>query len=702
MKIYSMTATFGKLSHQTLTLEQGLNVIHAPNEWGKSTWCAFLVAMFYGIDTRERSTQTSLADKERYAPWSGEPMSGKVKLNWNGKDITIERRTKGRSVFGDFRAYETQSGLSVTELTADNCGEKLLGVEKSVFAKSAFIRMTDLPVAQDDALRRRLNALVTTGDENNAGDDLAQKLKDLKNKCRHNRTGLLPQAEAERNTIAGKLEQLHALQVQIAQIQQRQEVLAAQIKDLENHQAALAHQASREDSRQVALAEEARDRAEAAYRQLAEQCETLPTQETAQQTIVQLEQLRMQWEDLQSEVLPPVPEKPEAPQCFVGFTPEQALQQANSDFSAYTMLCKPLSPLLLILSSLGLAAGIGVLFVFPYAVIPLLALAVFALCAHFRSKKHQAQARNDVAARYGNLAPENWVSTAREFSNAMAAYTSAEAAWKARATHLQQRKDQLAENIEFATQGLPLNECLDGWKDTLSLFEDLQLAERDLNQAKQHAAALAAVAKVAPPPAFPDALTLSREETERQLADAAAQQRHLQLSLGQYQGQMQSLGTEEILTKQLSAVQKRIDRLEEIYAAAVLAIDTLAAASQELQRRFAPRIAQRAQALFSKMTQGRYDRLQLTQELALHAGAAGEDTLRTALWRSDGTVDQLYLALRLAVAEELTPEAPLVLDDVFVRFDEDRLALAMEILKDASKEKQVILFTCQKRELNLL
>ena len=62
MKIYSMTATFGKLDHQTLTLKPGLNIIEAPNEWGKSTWCAFLVAMLYGLDTRAKSTKSVLAD----------------------------------------------------------------------------------------------------------------------------------------------------------------------------------------------------------------------------------------------------------------------------------------------------------------------------------------------------------------------------------------------------------------------------------------------------------------------------------------------------------------------------------------------------------------------------------------------------------------------------------------------------------------
>ena len=52
----------------------------------------------------------------------------------------------------------------MAELTAANCGEKLLGVEQSVFARAGFVRLKDMPVTQDESLRRRLNALVTTGD----------------------------------------------------------------------------------------------------------------------------------------------------------------------------------------------------------------------------------------------------------------------------------------------------------------------------------------------------------------------------------------------------------------------------------------------------------------------------------------------------------------------------------------------------------
>ena len=64
MRIYKMTATFGKLEQDTLTLRPGLNIIEAPNEWGKSTWCAFLLAMLYGLATRAKITKTALADKE--------------------------------------------------------------------------------------------------------------------------------------------------------------------------------------------------------------------------------------------------------------------------------------------------------------------------------------------------------------------------------------------------------------------------------------------------------------------------------------------------------------------------------------------------------------------------------------------------------------------------------------------------------------
>ena len=122
----------------------------------------------------------------------------------------------------------------------------------------------------------------------------------------------------------------------------------------------------------------------------------------------------------------------------------------------------------------------------------------------------------------------------------------------------------------------------------------------------------------------------------------------------------------------------------------------------QLQRRFAPRITRRTRELFSRLTNGRYTRVALDENMSLRVGTEDEDILRSDLWPSDGTVDQLYLALRLAVAEALTPEAPLILDDALVRFDDHRLAEALAVLQEASVSKQILLFTCQEREERLL
>ena len=161
---------------------------------------------------------------------------------------------------------------------------------------------------------------------------------------------------------------------------------------------------------------------------------------------------------------------------------------------------------------------------------------------------------------------------------------------------------------------------------------------------------------------------------------------------------MEATGQEELLQRRLEQLNARIDRLTETYAALELAQETLAAATAQLQRRFAPRIASEAQKILQRMTGGRYDRLTIDQDLSLNAGTQEETVLRNAQRRSEGTVDQIYLALRLAVSKELTPNAPLVLDDALVRFDDVRHAAAMEILKEEALDRQIILFTCQSRE----
>ena len=60
MKLLRLTATFGCLDHATLEFGPGLTLIEAPNGGGKSTWCAFLRTMLYGLDTRQRAENSPI------------------------------------------------------------------------------------------------------------------------------------------------------------------------------------------------------------------------------------------------------------------------------------------------------------------------------------------------------------------------------------------------------------------------------------------------------------------------------------------------------------------------------------------------------------------------------------------------------------------------------------------------------------------
>lgn len=70
---------------------------------------------------------------------------------------------------------------------------------------------------------------------------------------------------------------------------------------------------------------------------------------------------------------------------------------------------------------------------------------------------------------------------------------------------------------------------------------------------------------------------------------------------------------------------------------------------------------------------------------------------------SIGTIDQLYLSLRLAMAEDLSEEKmPIILDEAFAYYDEERLKNILKYIDQRFYEHQIILLTCTNREKEIL
>ena len=264
MLIQRMAASFGRLQNDTLELQPGLNILQAPNETGKSTWCAFLLSMLYGINSRERDRPGAPADKNRYAPWSGALMAGRVDCRWKGRDITLMRATRRQGTpMGEFKALYAGTGDVVPDLTGQNCGETLLGVTREVYERSAFIRQSGLAVSRDAELERRIAALLTSGEEDVSFSEAAAALKKQLNRRRHNKTGLLPNLEGELAELDRQLQEVSAAEDQLSQAR-------SQARQLEGREAALTEELAQHDRWESARKRQALTQAETAAREAEE------------------------------------------------------------------------------------------------------------------------------------------------------------------------------------------------------------------------------------------------------------------------------------------------------------------------------------------------------------------------------------------------------------------------------------------------
>jgi len=129
------------------------------------------------------------------------------------------------------------------------------------------------------------------------------------------------------------------------------------------------------------------------------------------------------------------------------------------------------------------------------------------------------------------------------------------------------------------------------------------------------------------------------------------------------------------------------------FSALSLAARELEAALMEAQREFVPEVAKAASAYMRELSAGAYDTVTLGEDLEAAVGKDGKIISPASL--SSGTFDQLYFALRVAIADALTSNTrlPLFLDDAFVYFDETRLAEAQKLVTRLAALRQVFLFT---------
>lgn len=715
MEIHYLNATFGRLEQQELHLHPGLNLICAPNESGKSTWSAFIRTMLYGLSTRDRGP---LADKNRYAPWSGAAMQGRMDLLADGRACTLLRNTRrANAPMGGFSCAYTGTATPVEGLTALNAGEQLLGVPREVFERSAFIGQNALAVQHDTELERRISALITTGEEDASYTESYERLKKQLNRRRSNRTnGQIPVLEREIDRVQETLREVDALQQQARQAQEETDALERRVAALQRQ--AMQQQAQQRQERvnayrdAVQAAEDAQRRADAlthaaaalpedtALSLLEGQAAALPPElsalaekrRAAEDTRRAAEDTRAAWEAhplypddaaaLERRADAIVPEK--APSPFLPFFTGSLVVVAT--VLAFLIRSRGLLPFCLFLTM----AGLGV--------ISTLLAAKFRRQAIVERKNFAAQQRAALEEQIAEYLPlrQQAADDAEAARRAKALADDAEESCRARLTAL------LVQVRRFAPEAAGLSDAQTALAEMRRRRSALTAAQQQAREAALYRDALRGQlteAELSQP-----AATIAPDTAEDVTEALAQAQQALTEARRRYDtllGRIRALDSSSDLTAQLSQKQEELARLQEEYDAIALAMTALEQANTTLQNRFSPALGARAAEIFAALTAGKYDKVLLSSDLSLSAEAAGDPMSRSIQQLSQGAADQLYLAVRLAICDMVLPaekHVPLILDDALVTFDDDRLRAALDYLLSESKNRQILLFTCHDRE----
>lgn len=635
MIINKLTASFGKLENETLTFHEGLNVIHAPNESGKSTWCAFIRAMLYGVDTGERARGGFLPDKQRYAPWSGALMEGQMDVTADRCNITLTRTTRTKSApMREFSATYTGSNVRVDGMTGSNAGEQLTGVTRDVFRRSAFIEQGSVAVSGSPDLERRINAIVSTGEEETSYTEADARLRTWQRKRRYNRRGMLPDLESKIEDARRLLEDMDGSAENIDALEARLEQTKKDCLRLEDEVTESRKRQRRESietlSRGRAALSEADGEHDAAMERLSE-CRS---------------ELRHS--------------------AFEGMDIRSVEDQVSSDLARMAELKsiykKKVSPLWLILFFVLTVAGVTLYTLYDW-IVWIIASGVFLVGAvvflmlYLKARRTAAEARDErtkILKNYGVKHGSELSAALEEYRKLYASVLSAE--------ENERRTRELYEQARRCQEKL----------------EETALADLDFVSGSSPAARLG-----------------------RELNAKRAEAEHINAQIATLKGRLSAMGDTMVLRSELGIMEEERARIEQEYEDISLAAETLRSADDELQSRFSPELGRVAAEYMSRVTGGRYSQVLINRDFSAMTRTDADTVAHDSGYLSTGTMDLLYLAVRLAVCKLALPEGepcPLIIDDALVNLDETRLKQAMKLLQEIAKERQVILFTCRKVE----
>ena len=704
-------SSFGKLKNACVTAQKGINILSAPNESGKSTLAAFIKFVFYGF-VGGRMQSISENEKKLYTPWGAELCEGSITFIADGVKYTVRRRALAS---GKETVETVNYATGRPEFVGEVPGEVFFGVSEEVFARTLFFRQLTVPQSKDEILADRLRNIAISADEQVSTKKAVARLNECKNELKGRLgSGLIPKAEKERDELDTAITEALSVRKEaerlggeikkraadMAVCAEQLDILNGERRNIEKYDSltklrninrlALDEKNAREEYEAASAGLKQRDDGAAMGALYAKNTEYVAICRECEKTERELKDAESARDALLEEAM---------------ISPEDAKIAEKTLKSS-----KKLSKLLFIAAALLVVAGIITTLASPETMGLGIIIAVAGVLA--------AVVGAVIMAKPATLARELGFETAADMERAVIALPALERS----ISDAERRVEQIeSEYIECKTRRAVLKRELDegigrytdiaegNYEERLQLIlrlssesgeklaiwrakkEELDNATKDID-----INALAEDARGAEPP--------EREKSKVDMEIRFYSDKHYKLAELNREAELSlaaleaKSGDPAVLVGKRDSLNARIAELNIKHKAYEKAVKAIEDAADYMKSMVAPRISERADEYFTAATGGKYTAFEIDTRLSM---SFGEDMRRSCEFLSVGTRDSAYLSLRLALADMLFGGCgvPIILDDAFVRMDDNRLRMILGAVKEASKKHQIFILTHGTREL---
>ena len=731
---------FGRLRDVTYDFDGRVQIISGSNESGKSTLAAFIRYMLYGFPR----AAGELSEKKKRIGWEGGIAAGAMTIRLSdGHRYRVERVTTVATAAGGVRETYREVAQIVDLATGtplpgtETAGERFLSVPEEIYRATAFVGQLDSSRVGGQEVCEAIENILFAGDESVSVPRALERLDNARRALLHKngKGGELYELENEATELSRRLTLAKDKNADILEKEADIDKLTKQIEAAERALVVATDNERNAHNRLLAAAFDRLHEAEAQKKEAEDalrDMDGMPAYRLQENDLIDLHACRRTAEEAERAY-----NEARIARAGVGeptLSDDVRAQLETAEALGGTGVIRRrarsaarlfrLSILLSVLFALFAAAGAALLILsLPFIAIPLFVAALgtavasgvlFFLARKKRVALYTALGASDAAALTAALAA---IDAATDTLGAHR--TATEAATDEENAHLEAYNRALGLLDTVVRRfGTPLpSEDIYAFLDTL---EDS--ARRLMEKKKQHDAARknadsviealqlrtaganeAAVREALPADYDVDIDKIDLEDLRKRKDFYIGQTKALAIRRTELERELYAVRSRAedpvALEADLAQLDLRIAAARDRHRAAVMAYEALAGAGERLREEIAPTLSRFSCQLVEHLTDGKYTRMGVDNNLAVSMGVEGGSTVSVA-YMSAGTQDLAYLSLRMALIDLLYREKPPVcFDESFSHLDDERASRMIELLHAMGESgQQCLLFTCHSRE----